>query len=130
MTVVGQVLQQTSELDQIMQAAFSAQGRVLIAQRAEPAQEMGVTAQLRELAHFGERRVEIGEEAVGCASIVVQCSPHANQSAMVCKADRRKKKAGEESRLRNQRRRVEGSGTRSGSLRGGAALSRDLCAAE
>lgn len=70
MTVVGQVPQQTSELDQIMQAAFSAQGRVLIAQRAEPAQEMGVTAQLRELAHFGERRVEIGEEAVGCASIV------------------------------------------------------------
>jgi hypothetical protein len=31
---------------------------------------MGVTAQLRELAHFGERRVQIGEEAVGCASIV------------------------------------------------------------
>ena len=53
-----------------MQAAFSTQGRVLIAQRAEPAQEMGVTAQLRELAHFGERRVQIGEEAVGCASIV------------------------------------------------------------
>src|SRR5258708_32468185 len=70
MTVVGQVLQQTSELDQIMQAAFSAQGRVLIAQRAEPAQEVGVTTQLRELAHFGERRVQIGEEAVGCASIV------------------------------------------------------------
>jgi hypothetical protein len=70
MTVVGQVLQLTSELDQIMQAAFSAQGRVLIAQRAEPAQEMGVTAQLGELAHFGERRVEIGEETVGCASIV------------------------------------------------------------
>jgi DNA-binding IclR family transcriptional regulator len=39
MTVVGQVPQQTSELDQIMQAACSAQGRVLIAQRA-PAQEM------------------------------------------------------------------------------------------
>ncbi|PYU37200.1 MAG: hypothetical protein DMG54_34455 [Acidobacteria bacterium] len=56
-----------------------------------------------------------------------RCSPHANQSAMVRKADRRKKKAGEESRLRNQRRTVEGSVTRSGSLRGGAALSMDLC---
>ena len=32
---------------------------------------MGGTAQLRELAYFGKRRMEIGEEAVGCVSIVV-----------------------------------------------------------
>jgi len=54
------------------------------------------------------------------------CSPRVNQSAMVRKAGRRKEKAGEESRLRNQRLRVEGSGTRFGSLSGGAALSSDL----
>jgi hypothetical protein len=54
------------------------------------------------------------------------CSPHTSQSAMVRKAGRRKEKAGEESSLRNQRRRVEGSGMRSGSLRGGAAFSSDL----
>src|SRR5260370_39530004 len=48
-----------------------------------------------------------------------RCSPHANQSAMVRKADRRKKKPGDESRLRNQPRRGEGSMTQSGSSRSG-----------
>ena len=56
------------------------------------------------------------------------CSPRASQSAMTRRVRRKKEKAGcEESRLRNQRRRVEGSGMRSGSLRGGAAFSSDLC---
>src|SRR6516165_1232391 len=54
------------------------------------------------------------------------CSPRVNQSAMGRKAGRRQEQAGEESRLRNQRLRVEGSGTRFGSLSGGAALSSDL----
>src|SRR5437879_12826211 len=70
MTVIGQVLQQTSEPDQIIQAGCGAQVRVLIAQRAEPAQEMGVAAQLRKLAHFGESRGEIGEESAVYVSIV------------------------------------------------------------
>ena len=56
------------------------------------------------------------------------CSPRASQSAMTRRVRRKKEKAGcEESRLRNQRRRVEGSGMRSGSLKGGAAFSSDLC---
>jgi hypothetical protein len=45
---------------------------------------------------------------------------------MTSRAGRRKENAGrEESRLRNQRRRVEGSGTRSGSLRCGTAVSQE-----
>src|SRR6266849_2092584 len=71
MAVVGQVLQQTSEPDQIFQAGFRAQGRILIAQRAKPAQQMGVTTQLGELVHVGESRVEISEKAAGYHSIVV-----------------------------------------------------------
>src|SRR2546427_9325104 len=50
-----------SEPDQIIQAGCSAQGRVLIAQRAEPAQEMGGTAQLRELAYFGRSEEHTSE---------------------------------------------------------------------
>src|SRR6267143_1277932 len=56
------------------------------------------------------------------------CSPRASQSAIARRAGRKKEKAGcEESRIRNQRRRVEGSVVRSGFLRKGAAFSNDLC---
>ncbi len=57
------------------------------------------------------------------------CSPRASHSAIARSVGRKKEKAGrEESRLRNQRRRVEGSGVRSGFLRDGAAFSNDRCA--
>jgi len=51
-----------------------------------------------------------------------------SHGAMVSRAGRRKENAGrEESKLWNQRRRVEGSGTRSGSWRCGTALSQEPC---
>jgi len=56
------------------------------------------------------------------------CSPPANHWLTACMAGHRKEKGGnEESRLRNQRRRIEGSGMRSGSLIDGAARSQESC---
>ena len=55
------------------------------------------------------------------------CSPRASQSAIARRVGAQEGKAGcEESRLRNQRRRVEGSGVRSGSWRDGVVFSNDL----
>jgi len=55
-------------------------------------------------------------------------SPRISHCPTTSRAGRRKENAGrEQSRLWQQRRRVEGSGTRSGSLRGGAALSQEQC---
>jgi hypothetical protein len=42
----------------------------LFAQAAEPAEQMGIAAQLGELEHLREIRLEIGEEAMGGHSIV------------------------------------------------------------
>jgi hypothetical protein len=56
------------------------------------------------------------------------CSPRVSHFATVRSMGRRKEKAGrEESKWWNQRRRVEGSGTRLGSLRDGATLSQERC---
>src|SRR3984893_6511964 len=53
-------------------------------------------------------------------------SPRASHCSTASSVGRRKENAGcDESRLRHQRRRGEGSGTRSGSFRGGAALSQE-----
>jgi len=70
MTVVGQVLEQTAKRDQTIQAGVIAQGTILVAQRAEPTQQMRIAAQLGELAHFGKSRVEIGEETLDYVSII------------------------------------------------------------
>ena len=40
------------------------QGRILFAEGADPAEQMGIAAQLRELEHLREIRLEIGEEAM------------------------------------------------------------------
>src|SRR6266566_4673069 len=82
---------------------------------------------------MAEREEALGESTKFAARVGIKgphwsCSPRASQSAIARSVGRKKEKAGcEESRLRNQRWRVEGSGTRSGSLRDGAAFSNDLC---
>jgi hypothetical protein len=68
--VVGQVVQQTTEAKQVISASFVAQRRVLLAQPPEPAEQMGVTAELREAAEVRKGGVEIAEEATGDTSIL------------------------------------------------------------
>src|SRR5271167_554710 len=43
---------------------------MLFAQRAQPAQQMGITAQLGKLVHLGESGVQIGEETMSRRSVV------------------------------------------------------------
>jgi hypothetical protein len=66
----GQVVEQAAETDQVDPARARAQGRILFAQAAEPAEQMGIAAQLGELEYLREIRLEIGEEAMGSRSIV------------------------------------------------------------
>ena len=44
----------------------------MLAQRAEPTQQMGIAAQLGKLAHAGERGMEIGKETTSNLAIVSQ----------------------------------------------------------
>jgi hypothetical protein len=66
----GKVVEQAAETDQVDPARARGQGRILFAQAAEPAEQMGIAAQLGELEHLREIRLEIGEEAMGSHSIV------------------------------------------------------------
>jgi hypothetical protein len=68
-TVGGQIVQQAPETNEMMDAGSVAEGRLLFAQAAEPAEEMGITAELRELANLGESSAEIGKESVRGRSI-------------------------------------------------------------
>ncbi len=66
----GKVVEQAAETDQVDPARARGQGRILFAQAAEPAEQMGIAAQLGELEHLREIRLETGEEAMGSHSIV------------------------------------------------------------
>jgi hypothetical protein len=70
MVLAGKVVEQAAETDQIDPARAIGQERIFLAQAAEPAEQMGIAAQLRELEHLREIRLEIGEEAMGSHSIV------------------------------------------------------------
>jgi hypothetical protein len=70
MEVGGQILQQSSETKEMLQPDFVAQGRLSFAQPAEPAEQMGIAAQLRESGHVWKRGLEIGEE-VACRAPIV-----------------------------------------------------------
>src|SRR5260370_751841 len=63
-------MEQTPELEQVVLATARGQGRILFAEAAEPAEQMGIAAQLGEMEQLREIRLEIGEEAMGSHSIV------------------------------------------------------------
>ena len=67
--VGGQVVQQAPEAVQIDGARWVAQGRLLCAQPAEPAEQVGVAAQLGKPAELREVGVEIAQETMGQVSV-------------------------------------------------------------
>src|SRR5229473_6253190 len=69
MTRRGQVAEQAAENDQIDSARGRGQRRILFAQAAEPAEQMGIAAQLGDLEHLRKIGLEIGEEAMDRRSI-------------------------------------------------------------
>jgi len=66
----SQIVEQAAEAQQVVSAGFIAQGRILLAHPAEPTEQMGIAAKLREPADLWEGGVKIAEEAVGHTSIV------------------------------------------------------------
>jgi len=66
----GKVVEQAAETDQVDPARAMGQRRIFLAQATEPAEQMGIAAQLGELEHLREIRLEIDEEAMGGHSIV------------------------------------------------------------
>ena len=70
--VGGQIVQQTTETDQVTSAGLVRQRGILIAQPAEPTKHMGIAAELGRPAYLRKRSVEIGEESVSHATIVSQ----------------------------------------------------------
>jgi hypothetical protein len=66
----SKVVEQAAEKDQVYAASLIGQGRILLAEATEPAEQMGIAAQLGELEHLREIRLKIGEEVMGGCSIV------------------------------------------------------------
>ena len=61
--VGGQIVQQPAKTNEMVEAGSVAPGRLLLAQRTEPAEEMGIAAQPREAVKLRESGAEMGEEA-------------------------------------------------------------------
>ena len=77
----GKVVEQAAENDQVDPASLIGQARILLAEAAEPAEQMGIAAQLGEMEHIREIRLKIGKEAVdGCSidSVGMSKSPNAD----------------------------------------------------
>jgi hypothetical protein len=70
MEVGRQILQQSPETKEMLEADFIAQGRLSFAQPAEPAEQMGIAAQLGESGQVRKGGLEIGEEVACCTPIV------------------------------------------------------------
>jgi len=65
-------MEQPPAHEQVRMATARGQGWILFAEVAEPAEQMGIAAQLRELEHLREIRLEIGEEATSHAAIALR----------------------------------------------------------
>ena len=63
-------MEQPPEHEQVRMPTARGQGWILLAEAAEPAEQMGIAAQLGELAHLREVRLQTGEEAMDGHSIV------------------------------------------------------------
>jgi hypothetical protein len=70
MPIGRQVVEQTAKAEQIVSASLVAQWRILLAEPAEPAEQMGVTAELGQAADVRKSGVEIAEETTGDTSIL------------------------------------------------------------
>jgi hypothetical protein len=57
-------------VEQVVLASAVGQGRILFAEVAEPAEQMGIAAQLGEVEQVREIGLEIGKEVTGHAAIV------------------------------------------------------------
>jgi hypothetical protein len=73
-TIAGEVVEQTTETEHILLASLIGQGAMLFAQAAEPAEQMGIAAQLGKPLYLRKLCVEIEQEAPDRASIVVECA--------------------------------------------------------
>jgi hypothetical protein len=69
MTLECQVVEQPAQTEQELLARMVAQGRTQRAKPAEPAQHMGIAAELCESADLGKGGVKIGNEPPGNTSI-------------------------------------------------------------
>src|SRR5260370_34850557 len=78
----GKVVEQAAETDQVDPARARGQGWILLAQAAEPAEQMGIAAQLGELEHLRKIGLEIGEEAMGRHSIGSVCGRQSTHAAV------------------------------------------------
>jgi hypothetical protein len=63
----GEIHEQAPEVEQILLASVVGQGRVLFAEAAEPAEQMGIAAQLGELEQLRESGLEKGKKVTGNA---------------------------------------------------------------
>ena len=65
-----QIVEQAAEAEKVISAGFIAQGRSLFAHPAEPAEQVGIAAQLREPVELRKSGLQIAEEPMGDTSIV------------------------------------------------------------
>jgi hypothetical protein len=70
MAIGGEVVQQTAKTKQVIGAGFIAQRWILLAHPAEPAEQMGIAAELRKTTDPRKGGVQVVEEAMGPASVV------------------------------------------------------------
>jgi hypothetical protein len=73
MTIVGQVAQHTAELDEQLAAGVIAQRGILLAQRAEPTEDMRIAMQLRDFVQMGIVCVKISKKPANARAIVCDC---------------------------------------------------------
>jgi hypothetical protein len=69
MAASRQIMQQSPEANEIVEAGCVAQRRLLFAQPTEPTKKMGIATQLREAAKLWEGSTEIGDKAAPGRSI-------------------------------------------------------------
>jgi len=71
----GRVAEQTAKASEINSTRGMRQGWILLAQAANPTEQMRIAAQLREAVEVGKIGLEIGQEAIGGHSVVPVGTP-------------------------------------------------------
>jgi hypothetical protein len=75
LTFRGRVAEQTAKASEINSTRGMRQGWILLAQAANPTEQMRIAAQLREAVEVGKIGLEIGQEAIGGHSVVPVGTP-------------------------------------------------------
>src|SRR6516164_867427 len=65
----GQILEDAAQGDHVIPSGFVCQHRILLAQASKPAEDVGVTAQLRKMMNFRVACVNKAEETIHCRPI-------------------------------------------------------------